>query len=116
MREPFVVERRDLFQVRQIAQRQEVLQSFVILLPGRGRFFVRLRARKIFAAAGVWSNVEPDPIEPRTIEDSAGIEEIAWRGESHGRDHGFEMRRIFDGGEPLDSARIGKAKRADDSV
>ena len=116
MREPFVVEGRDLLQVRKIAQRQEILHALVILLPGCGGFLVRLRTGKIFAAADVRSDIEPDPIEPRAVKDAAGIEEIARSGKRHGGDHGFQMRRIFDGGEPLDRAGIGEAKGADVAV
>lgn len=75
-----------------------------------------MRPGEIFAAAGVGSDVEPDPVEPRAIEDAARIEKIARRRESHSWNHGFEMRRIFDGGEPLDRAGIGEAKGADVSV
>src|SRR5580692_6666231 len=116
MREPLIVERRDLLQVWQIAQRQEVLQSFVILLPGCGGFFMCLRARKILAATGIRCDVEPNPVEPRSVKDAARIEKIAGRGESHRGDHGFEMRWILYSRKPLDGAGIREAERADVSV
>src|SRR6266850_856104 len=84
----------------------------MFLLPDSGRFLVSFRAGEIFSVTDVGSDIEPDPIEPGAVKGAAGVEEIARGGERHGGSHGFQVRGIFDGGEPLDRARIGEAKGA----
>ena len=72
----------------------------------------RARAGQAAAHAHVGRDVVPDPGRPRHVEHAAGVEEVARRGEGHGRHHGLEVRRRLHRGQPLHGARIGQAERA----
>src|SRR5712692_9910243 len=111
MRKPSVVERCDPLQIRKVSQRQKSLQSFVVALPRRSGLVARSRPGKILASAQVGSDIEPDPVQPRTIEHAARIEEIARRRKRHRRNHRLQVRRVFHCREPLHRSRIGKSER-----
>src|SRR5438105_2671307 len=89
MREPFVIEGRDVLHVGKFTKGKKLLQSLMFFLPRSSRFFVRSWAGKILPAANIRCDIEPDPVDPGPVECAAGIEEIARRGESHCRNHGF---------------------------
>ena len=112
MREPFVIEGRDILQVWKIAEGKKFLQALMFLFPCGCRFLAGFGAREIFPAAEVGSDIEPAPIEPGAIKGAAGVEKIARGRKRHGRSHGFQVRGILDGGEPLDCTGIGEAKGA----
>src|SRR5882762_6535045 len=84
----------------------------MFLFPGGRRFRAGFGAGEISPAAEVGSNIQPDPVEPGAVKGAAGVEKIAWRRKRHGRSHGFQVRGIFDGSEPLDCAGIREAKGA----
>ena len=112
MRQPFVIKRRHIFEIGQIAERKEILQPLVFCFPRGRRFFIGLRPRQIFLGANIRRDVEPDPIDPRAIENAARIEKIARRGKRHRRNHRLQMRRTLDRRKPLHRPGIRKPERS----
>src|SRR5467141_347125 len=101
MREPLIVERSNISEVRQVAEGEEILQTLVFVLPAFRRFLISLGSRKMFALTDVRRDIHPDPIEPRAVEHAPGVEKIARRGKCHGWHHGLQVWWILDRRQPL---------------
>ena len=112
MVEPFEVEGHGTSEHRLVAQRNPQQRFAAVRLPPLSRVFHGLGTCSHTAAASVvWRDVDGNPRQPRQIERAAEIEELARRGEAHRRKRADEMRRRFDGSQPLRGAGIGEPGR-----
>src|SRR5215467_9804460 len=88
----------------------------MFFLPSISRFFASFWSRKALPTANIRSDIEPDPINPGAVEHASRIDKIARGRKCHGGNHGFQVRRILDGRQPLHRPGIREAKRAYVSV
>ena len=116
MRQPIVIVRSDAAQFLKLIKRQRVQHLRSSFAPCRNRLFVCFRSRHISFASNVRRDVVPDPFHPRHVPQAAGIKEILCGRKSHGRNHGLQVRRVLDRGQPLHRARIGKPKGSNRAV